>query len=171
MTHVQQRTRKRLSHSRLSGSQFLRLTFTARSLPLRAGQLLREDTFSRVMKRALAGGFTAMILLTAMAFSADEPPKAAPPTTTRSAGVVENPGWNFKLAPNSGPIIVERPGPTDAATAGQPPFAFQWNTKLQRRGQGEPTSIGLPRVWWTGDYLTPLEKSRRIIPRSDRVRE
>ena len=100
-----------------------------------------------------------MILLTASAIAADEPSKTTNGTTSG------NPGWDFKLTPNSGPLLSEPVNPEKA-----PLFGVPFNSKVQRKGQGEPT-FTLPHVWWTGDYLTPLEKSRRVIPRSDRVRE
>jgi hypothetical protein len=102
-----------------------------------------------------------MVLLTVPGISADEPSKAG------AAAGTNNPGWNFKLTPNSGPLLAEPAGPAKAA----PPFAIQRNTKLQRKGEGEPTFTAPPLMWWTGDYMTPLEKSRMVIPRSDRVRQ
>jgi len=126
--------------------------------------------------KAHAGPFAAVTLLFAtLPLAADEPPKAnpAPAPAQTSGNPAVNPDWKFKLTPNSAPVFAEREIQSDpsAAKAAAPLFDLQFNSKLRRKGQGEPILVELPRVWWTGDFLTPLEKSRRVIPRSDRVRD
>jgi hypothetical protein len=109
------------------------------------------------MKRTLLASVSAAIALAMTGWAADE--GKADATAAQKA-------WNFRLAPSSGPLLGEA---TDAPKA--PHFAISINAKLQRKGQGEPLATEAPRLWWTGDFMTPLERSRFVIPRSDRVRE
>ena len=126
--------------------------------------------------KAHAGPFAAVTLLIAtLPLAADEPPKATPvPAPAQTSGnPAVNPDWKFKVTPNPAPIFAERESQSEpgAVKAAAPLFDFGYNTRLRRKGDGEPILVELPRVWWTGDFLTPLEKSRRVIPRSDRVRD
>jgi hypothetical protein len=85
--------------------------------------------------------------------------------------------WSFKLAPNSGPTLESKdtkalePALPDASITAPRLFDIRTNTRVLRKGvNGEPIMVELPRSWWIGDYLTPLEKSRLVIPPSNKVR-
>jgi len=84
--------------------------------------------------------------------------------------------WEYGLAPNSEPSLgLENTLPEQFLILNGVTFEadspnFHTGVRLPSAARGEPLFVNDRRVWPVGDYLTPLEQSRLVIPPSNRVR-
>jgi tetratricopeptide (TPR) repeat protein len=98
------------------------------------------------------------------------------PTTASFNDEEKNSPWDYRLDPNSDSslrlenILPDRLSILNAITLEPDSPNLPTAVRLPSALRGEPLFVIDHRVWPVGDFLTPLEQSRLVIPPSRRVR-